>query len=67
MGDFTHSTSYKLNLKNNGVYLMVIEGEIEVDGNILSARDAIGVTESTEFDIIIPKAAKLLAIEIPMQ
>ena len=67
LGNFSSTTSYKINHENNGVYLMVIEGEIEVDGNVLSSRDAIGITETNEFQIQILQPAKLLAIEIPMQ
>ena len=33
LGNFDTITSYKLNNENNGVYLMAIEGEIEIDGN----------------------------------
>lgn len=67
LGNFSESTSYKINHPKNGVYLMVIEGEIEIDGNVLSNRDAIGITDSDSFQINILQASKLLAIEIPMQ
>ena len=67
LGNFDSSTSYKLNKEDNGVYLMVIEGEIEIEGNVLSNRDAIGITDAKDFQINILKSAKLLAIEIPMK
>lgn len=67
LGNFNVSTSYKLNNENNGVYLMVIEGEIEIDGNVLSNRDAIGITDAKDFQINILQPSKLLAIEVPMK
>ena len=67
LGNFDTATSYKLNNENNGVYLMVIEGEIEIDGNTLTNRDAIGITDATDFQINVLQPAKLLAIEVPMK
>ncbi|MBK6274398.1 MAG: pirin family protein [Saprospirales bacterium] len=67
LGNFDTITSYKLNNENNGVYLMVIEGEIEIDGNTLTKRDAIGITDATDFQINVLQPAKLLAIEVPMK
>ena len=67
LGNFDTATSYKLNNENNGVYLMVIEGEIEIDGNVLSKRDAIGISDATDFQINVLQPAKLLTIEVPMK
>ena len=67
LGNFDTITSYKLNNENNGVYLMVIEGEIEIYGNVLSKRDAIGITDATDFQINVLQPAKLLTIEVPMK
>ncbi len=67
LGNFDAATSYHLNKEDNGVYLMVIEGEIEIEGNVLSNRDAIGITDTKDFQINVLKPAKLLAIEIPMK
>ena len=67
LGNFDTITSYKLNNENNGVYLMVIEGEIEIDGNVLSKRDAIGISDATDFQINVLQPAKLLTIEVPMK
>jgi len=67
LGNFDTTTSYKINKTGNGVYLMVIEGEIEIDGNNLSNRDAIGISEAKDFQINVIQPAKLLAIEIPMK
>mgnify|MGYP003815572751 CR=1 FL=1 len=67
LGNFDTATSYQLNKADNGVYLMVIDGEIEIDGTILSTRDAIGITEAKAFEIKVLQAAKLLVVEVPMK
>lgn len=67
LGNFDSNTSYKLNKNENGVYLMVIAGEVGIDGKELKDRDAIGITDVAEVEINVLKPAKLLAIEIPMK
>lgn len=70
---FSRSTSsensqitYKIKSKNNGIYLFLVEGEIEVDGKILNKRDAIGIYETDQIQIISKKESDILIIEIPM-
>jgi len=66
--DADHATSYVLRDAKHGVYIFVIEGEIEVDGNILGKRDAIGVWGEKEIKLTIKKQdSKVLLIEVPMQ
>jgi quercetin 2,3-dioxygenase len=56
---------YTLNLETNGVYVMVIEGEIIVDGHTLNSRDAIGIWD-TKVVKIEAENARILLIEVPM-
>lgn len=58
--------SYKNKFKGNGIYLMVIDGEVEINNEVLSKRDAIEFTEADEISIDIKQAANLLAIEVPV-
>ncbi len=58
--------TYKNKFSGNGVYLMVIEGEIEVNGEKLGKKDAMEITDADAFDIKINSEADLLAVEIPM-
>ena len=53
LSDFDKDLSKKLALKKegNGFYIMTIEGEIEVNGEKLEKRDAIGVWDTTEIEI----------------
>lgn len=58
--------SYSTAFKGNGVFLVVINGSVQVDGKRLSKRDALGISESDSFSIAASADAELLAIEIPM-
>ena len=57
----------KINLPENGVYLFLIEGEIEINGSTLNEKDAIGITDCNEFTIISKKQSKILLVEVPMK
>jgi redox-sensitive bicupin YhaK (pirin superfamily) len=57
---------YNMHKDNTGVYIFIIEGEIEVDGNILTRRDGIGVYETSSVPIKIKEESTILLIEVPM-
>lgn len=58
---------YKLHGKENGVYLFVIEGEVEVNNTVLSKRDGAGFWETDGIAVEVLKPAKVLLIEVPMR
>jgi len=60
--EITYSTAFK----GNGVFLVVINGSAEVNGQQLGKRDAIGISEMDNFTAKASENAELLAIEIPM-
>lgn len=60
------AASYRVNIKGNGVYVFVLDGEIILDGEKLSKRDAIGLTGEDEINIDIQSPSQLLLIEVPM-
>ncbi len=60
------SVNYKVNISGNGVYVFLIDGEIEIGNQILHERDALGITDFKQFDIIIKQKAKILLVEVPM-
>ena len=64
--DQDQSFDYVLQSPENGVYLIVIEGEVEVDHQILSRRDAIGVWETDKLTIKTKTDAELLLVQVPM-
>lgn len=64
--DTNSNIDYKMNTKGNGVFLMVVNGEAEVDGLQLNSRDAMGVWDVDSVSIKTNAETELLAIEIPM-
>ena len=58
--------TYTNGFKNNGVFLVVINGSVEINGQRLNKRDALGISETENFTIKTSEDAELLAIEIPM-
>ena len=69
MSDFDKDFAKKLALKKegNGFYIMNIEGEIEVNGEKLEKRDAIGIWETNELEIKANSDSRFLIMEIPME
>ena len=65
---FEADYSKKLSLKKegNGFYIMTVEGEIEVNGEKLEKRDAIGIWETYEIEVKAITDSKFLIMEIPM-
>ncbi|WP_415191214.1 pirin family protein [Psychroserpens sp.] len=67
----TRLDSYKslsLNAKsiNNGFYVFVLEGEVEVANHTLEKRDAIGVSETEHIEIKSISNSELIIVEVPM-
>ncbi len=58
--------TYENAFKGNGVYLTVIKGSVEVNGEKYDVKDAVGISEADSFDIKVSADSELLAIEIPM-
>jgi redox-sensitive bicupin YhaK (pirin superfamily) len=60
------SFTYKLTTETNGVYVMVINGELTINNKVLTKRDAIGIEQTTSFKIETNSKSELLFIEVPM-
>jgi len=60
------SKNISLQKEGNGFYIITIEGEIEVNGEKLEKKDAIGIWETSELGIKATTEAKFLIMEIPM-
>ncbi len=57
---------YKLHQRNTGVYLFVIEGEVQVGDTVLSRRDGAGFSETESITIKTLKKSTVLLMEVPM-
>ena len=64
--DSNHSIDLSLKSENNGLYIFVVDGEIKIEDNSLSKRDAIGVYETDTISIESSKNSELIIVEVPM-
>jgi redox-sensitive bicupin YhaK (pirin superfamily) len=60
------SIDYINGFKDNGLFLVVINGSIEINNDILHSRDAIGINKTEQFSIKATTDSELLSIEVPM-
>lgn len=69
LGKFTKEkvTRYSVKRKGNGVYIFVLEGEAEVEGQVLGKRDGFGIWNSDAFDIKCKAGSRLLLMDVPMR
>jgi redox-sensitive bicupin YhaK (pirin superfamily) len=58
---------YRIHRKNNGAYIFVLEGRIEVDGQALNSRDGYGIWDTESFTIIARTDADFLIMDVPME
>ncbi|MEQ8908585.1 MAG: pirin family protein [Vicingaceae bacterium] len=68
LGDFDQETnsSYQLKDKQNGVYVFVLDGEVEIEGQTLAARDGMGLWDTDEIKFKSKSGNRLLLMEVPM-
>jgi redox-sensitive bicupin YhaK (pirin superfamily) len=64
--DSNTQSTYTVRIPENGVYLFLIEGEIEINNQVLKARDAMGITDFESFEIKVISKSKILLVEVPM-
>lgn len=64
--DKTAVLDYTLRIPGNGVYVFVVDGEVEVEGEVLLSRDALGVWDADSVSVRAVSGAALLFIEVPM-
>lgn len=69
MGDFSQGVEkeYLLKQKENGVYVFVLEGSLEVEGQQLNPRDGMGIWETDSLRVKALSEARVLLMEVPMQ
>lgn len=60
-----YELKYTIQPNSFGSYIFVISGEVDIDGETYSNRDAIGITNVTELLITAKKDSYILNIEVP--
>lgn len=63
--DSGKSVTYGKQLAGNGVYVFVLSGEVEIDGQIFKARDGIGLAQFEEVKMNASQNAEVLLMEVP--
>ena len=58
--------SYTLQNRKNGVYIFLLEGQLDILGEVLERRDALAVMDITEVSFIAREDASILLIEVPL-
>ncbi|WP_296316768.1 pirin family protein [Winogradskyella sp. UBA3174] len=64
--DRDKSIDISLKSKQNGLYIFILDGEVEVEGHLLFERDALGVSEFESLKINATHDSQLIIIEVPM-
>jgi redox-sensitive bicupin YhaK (pirin superfamily) len=57
---------YSLKKKGNGVYVFIIEGNVNINGEELQRRDGLGLWGDDRFSITAESNAEVLLMEVPM-
>lgn len=58
---------YQVKHPDNGVYFMVLQGQVLINNIMIETKDAIGIWEMEKIEIIAKTDAKIIAIEVPME
>jgi redox-sensitive bicupin YhaK (pirin superfamily) len=66
--DQDFSVDYSIKKEGNGLYVFVLSGKFEVDGQVVQTRDGLGIRQASDvsFKALSP-AAEVLLMEVPMQ
>lgn len=58
--------TYNINKSGNGVYIFVISGSVQVEGESLNARDGIGISDTDKIELK-SNDVEILFMEVPMK
>lgn len=60
------SQEYTLKLKGNGVYIFNLNGDLEVNGQLLNNRDGFGIWDTDKMKLTAKTNSEFLIMEVPM-
>lgn len=61
-----NSDQYKIQKDGNGVYIFILEGEVEINGEQLNKRDGIGIWNTDTVNLKATENARVLLMDVPM-
>lgn len=59
--------NYTIKSPNNGLYIFVLDGNIEVNGQTLQPKDGLGIWDTETFNFSAQTDAQVLIMDVPMQ
>jgi quercetin 2,3-dioxygenase len=59
--------NYKIQYPGNGVYLFMLNGNIKLNGDTITGKDAIGISDTAEFSFHSESDADFIIIDVPMR
>ena len=65
--DAGKSDRYAIKKEGNGVYVFVLDGEVEVNGQTLEKRDGYGIWNTDALEVKANHSSRVLLMEVPMQ
>lgn len=60
------STEYAIKAKGNGVYAFILNGTVEIDGQLLNTRDGFGIWDTDKITVKALSDAEFLLMDVPM-
>lgn len=60
------SLDYQLHRNENGIYIFILEGNAEVNGQVLARRDGLAVWETDRVSLTSSTGAEILLMEVPV-
>ena len=65
--DKNHKEAYSLKMKENGIYLFLLEGRLSVNGCELERRDGLGIKKTSEISLLtLENNTEVLLMEVPL-
>lgn len=61
-----NSKEYSLHNRENGLYIFVLKGNLDVEGILLEQRDGMGIYETEKINITAQEDSEFLLMEVPM-
>jgi len=66
--DQDFSVDYSIKKEGNGLYVFVLSGQFEVDGQVVQTRDGLGIRQASDVSFkALSQGAEVLLMEVPMQ
>ena len=68
MGEFEAGQiiNYDIKTTGNGAYVFVLDGQVKINNQVLNKKDALGLYDTSSFEIMTEKPSVLLIIDVPM-